>query len=122
MPCASWTTRSPGLRSVKAAMAAPRWKTGRRSRRRRAPKTSTSALKERQLEPLEAIERLGEGHGGGRLLRWRLEERGVVEDDQRLPGQPRGQGVIGVGSRQGEHRQLAKRLHGPLRGRIEEPE
>ena len=84
--------------------------------------TPTSALKERQLEPLEAIERLGERHGGGRLLRWRLEERGVVEDDQRLPGQPRGQGVIGVGSRQGEHRQLAERLHGSLRGRIEEPE
>src|SRR5439155_6159594 len=52
--------------------------------------TPTSALKERQLEPLEAIERLGEGHSGGRLLRWRLEERGVVEDDQRLPGKPRG--------------------------------
>src|SRR6266851_42671 len=193
MPCASWTTRSPGLRSVKAAMAAPRWKTGRRSRRRRAPKTSSSARrtspragswKPAAQSPVmtprpSALQRVASGHGS-RSCSWRMPRQRAAcasssttrrttnpsprqlrisaarslkrpwkPPTERVPMATRGtrppprwrsgsssrgkrpsawargtaEGASSGGaSRQREHRQLAERLHGPLRGRIEEPQ
>ena len=47
-----------------------------------------SALEQRQLESLEAGQRLRERHGRGRVLRGRFEERRVVENHERVAREP----------------------------------
>ena len=88
------------------------------ARRRPGP-----SLEQRQLEPLEPRESFRQRHGGRRVLRRRFEERGIVEDDQRVARHPGRQqdGRIGVRLER-QHHELADRLDRALGGRIEEPQ